>query len=244
MRFLMRMTEAGDGLLLVRRYDAQAEPVETCRVYDAHGETVPAELVPFAHSIAGNAVSMQEPCVINDLSAPAAGSVELQPFERGRRNLLALPLLVGPGVQAVIELFDAPAGRFRPEDLQRVRAAADIGTELLRQAIGHRQAQRLLLDAVEAALGASAAMDHSLHAGGIERLEEPPPPQVLDQLLRRAGESGRRPGRRGQPAAGRSDPRARFAARRAGAGALHHAGGKPARPARPRDRHVPVIVYV
>jgi hypothetical protein len=111
--------------------------------------------------------------------------VELQPFERGRRNLLAVPLIVGPGVQAVIELFDAAAGRFRPEDLQLVRAAADVGTELLRQAIGHRQAQQLLLDAVETALGASDAMDHSLAGGGIERMEEPPPPQVLDQL--RAG---------------------------------------------------------
>lgn len=182
-RFLIRTTEAGDGLLLVRRHDADRDPAETCRAYDARGDTVPCELVPFARSIAGSAVSMQEPCVINDLSTPAGGSVELQPFERGRRNLLAVPLVVGPGVQAVIELFDQASGRFRPEDLQLVRAAAGVGTELLRQAIGHRQAQQLLLDAVEAALGASDAMDHSLQ--GTEGLEQPPPAQVLDQL--RAG---------------------------------------------------------
>src|SRR5947209_1292582 len=184
-RFLIRTTQAGDGLLLVRRYDGGPDPVETCRVYDARGETVPAELVPFARSIAGSAVAMQEPCVINDLATANAGSVELQPFERGRRSLLAVPLIVGPGVQAVIELFDPASGRFRPEDQQLVRAAAEVGTELLRQAIGHRQAQQLLLDAVETALGASDAMDHSLAGGGSERLQQPPPEQVLDRL--RAG---------------------------------------------------------
>jgi ActR/RegA family two-component response regulator len=185
-RFLIGTTQAADGILLVRRYDPSASAQETCRVYDARGETLPAALVPFARSIAGTAVSMQEPCVMNDLTASAA--VELQPFERGRRSLLAVPLLVAPGVQAVIELFDDTAGKFRPEDLQLVRAAAEVGTELLRQALGQRQTQQMLVDAVEAALTASAAMDQSLHDGHAERLEQPPPPQVLDQL--RAGLSG------------------------------------------------------
>jgi two-component system, NtrC family, nitrogen regulation response regulator NtrX len=186
-RFLIRTTEASDGVLLVRRFDAAANPVEVCRVYDGRGEVLPAQLVPFARSIAGTAITMQEPCVMNELGSSGA-SVELQPFEVGRRNLLAVPLIVGPGVQAVIELFDQRTGRFRPEDLQLVRAAAEIGTELLRQALGHRQAQQLLLDAVEAALGASDQMDHSLQGGAGERLEQPPPEQVLDQL--RAGLSG------------------------------------------------------
>jgi two-component system, NtrC family, nitrogen regulation response regulator NtrX len=186
-RFLIRTTEAADGLLLVRRYDAGREPAETCRVYDARGEVVAAELVPFARSVAGSACSMQEPCVMNDLDAAAV--VELQPFERGRRSLLAVPLLVGPGVQAVIELFDQAAGTFRPEDLQLVRAAAEIGTELLRQALGHRQAQQMLLGAVEAALGVTARIDQSLHDSDDKRLEEPPPEEVLDQL--RAGLTGR-----------------------------------------------------
>jgi ActR/RegA family two-component response regulator len=189
-RFLVGTTQAETGLLLVRRYDAASEPLETCRVYDARGEVVPAQLVPFARSIAGTAVSMQEPCVMNDLSAGATASVELQPFEHGRRNLLAVPLIVGPGVQAVIELFDQQAGKFRPEHLQLVRAAAEIGTELLRQALGHRQAQQLLLDAVEAALGATSDMDLSLHEGERDRLERPPPAQVLDQLRTGLSEAG------------------------------------------------------
>jgi two-component system nitrogen regulation response regulator NtrX len=144
--------------------------------------------VPFARSIAGSAVSMQEPCVMNDLAVTGVAAVELQPFERGKRNLLAVPLLVGSGVQAVIELFNQAAGKFRPEDLQLVRAAAEIGTELLRQALGHRQAQQMLLDAVDAALRATDEMDQSLHDAG-PVVPRPAPEQVLDQL--RAGLSSR-----------------------------------------------------
>jgi DNA-binding NarL/FixJ family response regulator len=183
LRFLIRITKAADGLLLVRRYDGGDQPAETCRVYDARGEVLTVDLVPFARSVAGSAISMQEPCIMNDLAT--AASVELQPFERGRRNLLAVPLLVAPGVQAVIELFDQTVGKFRPEDVHDVRAAAEVGTELLRQALGHRQAQQMLLNAVEAALGATDQMDQSLHDAGEQPREAPPPEQVLDQL--RAG---------------------------------------------------------
>ena len=129
---------------------------------------------------------------MNDLAT--AASVELQPFERGRRNLLAVPLLVAPGVQAVIELFDKTAGTFRPEDLQDVRAAAEVGTELLRQALGHRQAQQMLLNAVEAALGATDKMDQSLHDAGVQPREAPPPEQVLDQLRAGLSDLGHKPG--------------------------------------------------
>jgi two-component system, NtrC family, nitrogen regulation response regulator NtrX len=186
-RFLISTTQAADGVLLVRRHDPGQQPPETCRAYDVDGKLLNVELVPFARSIAGTAISMQEPCIMNDLVASDA-AVELQPFERGRRSLLAVPLPIGPGVQAVIELFDQAAGTFRPADLQLVRAAAEVGTELLRQALSHRQAQQMLLDAVEAALGASEGITRSLDGSSAERLEQPPPAQVLDQL--RAGLSG------------------------------------------------------
>jgi DNA-binding NarL/FixJ family response regulator len=184
-RFLVGTTRAADGVLLVRRHDPEREPAEMCRVYDSGGEVLSADLVPFARSVAGTAVSMQEPCVMNDLASAASAAVELQPFERGRRSLLAVPLLIGPGVQAVIELFDAAGGKFRQEDQQLVRAAAEVGTELLRQALGHRQVQQLLLGAVQAALGASDEITQSLGGTQAERLERPPPAEVLDQL--RAG---------------------------------------------------------
>ena len=37
-RFLMQVTHAADGLLLVRHYDADRQPAEICRVYDADGQ--------------------------------------------------------------------------------------------------------------------------------------------------------------------------------------------------------------
>ncbi len=174
-RFLMQVTQARDGLLLVRHYDADRTPAEYARVYDAAGRVLSAELVPFARSIAGSAVSHGQPCVMNDLAALPAGSVELQSFEQAHRSLLAVPMMVAAGTHVVLELFDKPAG-FSVDDRHAASSAADLGAELLRQALGQRQAHQLLFDAVAAALKASDRM----LAG---KLEDAPP--VLDQL--RAG---------------------------------------------------------
>jgi ActR/RegA family two-component response regulator len=105
--FLLHTTGAQEGVLLVRSYDPDRQPAETCRVYDAAGHPLAVELVPFARSVAGTVVSLQEPYAMNRLDqASAAGSVELQPFERGHRSLLAAPMAVAPGIQVVLELFD------------------------------------------------------------------------------------------------------------------------------------------
>jgi ActR/RegA family two-component response regulator len=180
-RFLLRTTGARDGVLLVRSYDPAREPPESCRVHDASGAPVEADLVPFARSVAGTVVSLQEPYAINRLEEGTA-SLELQPFERGRRSLLAAPMNVGPGVQVVMELFDkqGPGTSFTDDDRRLVGAAADFGAEMLRQALAQRQTQQVLFDAVEAALGASESVARSL--GGARRPEEPPPPAVLDRL--------------------------------------------------------------
>lgn len=177
-RFLIRATGAHTGLLLVRHYDAAREPAEVCRAYDAAGQALPEPPVPFARSVAGSAVSLGQSCVMNDLAQTGA-ALELQPFERGRRRLLAVPLAVAPGTQVVIELFDKEDPGFTPHDQHFAQAAAELGTELLRQALGQRQTHQLLLDAVAAALGASDQVAQSL------RPEQPPPAQVLEQL--RAG---------------------------------------------------------
>jgi ActR/RegA family two-component response regulator len=225
-RFLLRTTGARDGVLLARSYDANRQPAEVCRAYDASGNPLDVALVPFARSIAGTAVSLQEPCAMNDLDqAAAAGTVELQPFERGRCSLLAAPLPVATGTQVILELFDKQerdqglgitgqgsgvrgqksevtdqgaaaeegvskdaAGRprrflpFTEEDHRLVRAAADFGTEMLRQALAERQTNRVLLDAVAAALGAGDSVAESLRGSPAERREQPPPAAVLDQL--------------------------------------------------------------
>jgi ActR/RegA family two-component response regulator len=182
-RFLLRGTGARDGVLLVRSYDPARQPAETCRVYDASGAEVAVDLVPFARSVAGTVVSLQEPYAMNRLGE-AAGTLELQPFERGRRSLLAAPMAVAPGVQVVLELFDkegADGTAFTEDDRRLVAAAADFGVEMLRQALAERQTHRVLFDAVEAALGASESVAASLR-GRAPRPEEPPPAAVLDRL--------------------------------------------------------------
>jgi ActR/RegA family two-component response regulator len=187
-RFLQRTTGARDGVLLVRSYDAERQPAELCRVYDTAGVPVAGELAPFARSIAGSVVSLQEPSSMERPDQTAAsGALEMQPFERGRLSLLAAPLSVTPGMQVVLELFDkvGPAGQpthFSDADRQLVRAAADFGTEMLRQALSERQTQRMLFDAVAAALGAGDAVARSLQGSPPPRPEDPPPDAVLNQL--------------------------------------------------------------
>jgi DNA-binding response OmpR family regulator len=183
-RFLLRTTGADAGVLLVRSYDPDRQPAEVCRVYDENGRPLAVDLVPFARSVAGSVVSMQEPSAMTRPDqAAAAGGVELQPFERGRQSLLAAPLPVAPGIQVVLELFDkrGTAG-FGPEDQRLVAAAADFGTEMLRQALAERQTQRVLFDAVAAALGTGDSIRATLGGTPEERREEAPPPAVMDRL--------------------------------------------------------------
>jgi DNA-binding response OmpR family regulator len=179
-RFLMQVTQARDGLLLVRHYDAERTPAEMVRVYRADGNTLATEPIPFARSAAGSAVSRGQPCVMSDLQQLTPGAMELQPFERGHRNLLAVPMTISGGTHVIVELFDKTGG-FTADDQHVARSAADLGTELLRQALGQRRTHQLLFDAVAAALKASEQMTASLQGAP----SVAPPAQVLDQL--RAG---------------------------------------------------------
>jgi two-component system nitrogen regulation response regulator NtrX len=183
-RFLQQVTHAADAVLLVRHYQPGRQPEEQCLVYDNSGRRLDVELVPFRRSLAGSVVSFQEPCIMNDLERMAASTFDLQPFERGRRAVLALPLPVAPNIQVVIELFDkqnAGGSGFSAEDQRLLQTAAVFGTDLLRQALAHRQTHQMLLEAVVAALGASEGVTQSL-TGAAAALEQPPPPAVLDQM--------------------------------------------------------------
>src|SRR5579875_164389 len=189
--FLLRTTGARDGVLLVHSYDAQRQPAEIFQAYDTNGQRLNVPLVPFARSLAGSAASLQKPSLMERLDEAAnAGNLELQPFERGRRSLLAAPLNIAPGLQAVLELFDKqlnPQGlasdesSFTEADRQLAAAVADFGTEMLRQALAERQMHRILFDALEAALSASDSMAQSLD-GTASRPEDPPPAAVLQRL--------------------------------------------------------------
>jgi len=193
--FLLQITKARFGVLLARSYDADREPAEISRAYDSNGQLLSADLAPFARSIAGAALSRQEPSVMNLESLPADSSVELQAFERGRRSLLAVPMTVSPGNHIVLELLDkSPDGSvFTGEDQRLATAAANLGSEMLRQAMGERQMHRVLFDAVEAALGASDSLVGSLSGASAALQEQPPPRAVLDSLKEGLSTAGNSP---------------------------------------------------
>jgi ActR/RegA family two-component response regulator len=187
--FLLQTTGARAGVLLVHSYDPERQPAEVCRVYDAEGKPLAMDLVPFAHSVAGTVVSLQEPYAMSRLDqASATEAVELQPFERDHQTLLAAPMAVAPGIQVVLELFDkqasatAGAAAFTAEDQRLIAAAADFGAEMLRQALAERQMHQVLFDAVDAALGASDSVADSLRRSSAQRSDEPPPAAVLDRI--------------------------------------------------------------
>jgi ActR/RegA family two-component response regulator len=192
-RFLVRLTGARDGVLLVRSQDSARESAGAYRAYDAAGAPLNVELVSFARSLAGTVSSMQQPCMMRRLDELAhEPATELQPFEHGRQSLLAVPLPVAPGIQVVLELFDKQNddgtladGGFTEADQRLVGAAADFGVELLRQALAEARGQRVLVDAVAAALRASETVTESLRGTPAERREQPPPAAVLASL--RAG---------------------------------------------------------
>ncbi len=172
LRFTGRFAGAADGALVVRV--PHPDGGETVVAYGAGGVTLPADGVPFSRSLAATAVSLQEPCVIASMDPDVLGPVELFPFEQGRQCVLAAPLPVGAGAQVVLELFDKPDG-FTPADRQLVAAAADVGGELIRQAVAERQTNRLLFDAVDAALKASDRVAAALADPPTDVVDDPHP---------------------------------------------------------------------
>jgi ActR/RegA family two-component response regulator len=72
--FLLHTTGARHGVLVVHSYDAERKPAEILKAYDAAGEPLALELVPFARSVAGTVVGLQEPYAINRLDQAAAAT--------------------------------------------------------------------------------------------------------------------------------------------------------------------------
>jgi ActR/RegA family two-component response regulator len=180
-RFLIRSTGSADGVLLGRH--VTPDGAERFLAFDPDGSPLPAPAVPFNRSLAATVLSMNEPCVMSGSELNSLGPVELQPFEKNRQNVLAAPIPVAPGTHVVVELFNKPGG-FTAEDRKLAAASADFGGELLRQALAERQTQRVLIDAVEAALKASEAVT-TPPPGRRPDIEAPLPPTVMDRL--RAG---------------------------------------------------------
>ena len=176
-RFAAQLTQARAGALLVRHYDETRQPNEWRKAYDVEGAESATGDVSFAHSLAGAAVSRREACVMRLAGAVPEG-IRLMPFEEGHVEFLLAPMVIGPGVQAVLELFDKPGG-FTREDQTLAQSAAELGAELVRHAIGQRTQQQLLFEALSGALGASDQISRTLVS---PRPDEPPPAQVMDRL--------------------------------------------------------------
>jgi two-component system nitrogen regulation response regulator NtrX len=197
----METTAAKDGALLIRSFDSQREPQEIFQVYDAHGTALSGSWVPFARSVAGTVSSLQEPYTINRLDETARqGNLELQPFEKGRHSLLAAPLSIGPGMQGVLELFDKQvlksdvrSSEFTESDKRLAAVAAPLGAAMLRQAVSERQTNKVLFDAIDAALKASDSLTASLKGSPGQRLQEPPPDNVLEQIREGLADTGSQP---------------------------------------------------
>jgi ActR/RegA family two-component response regulator len=180
-RFLMRSTGSTGGVLLGRHI--ASDGVERFLAFGPDGKPLPAPTVPFNRSLAATVLSMNEPCAMTATELNSLGPIELQPFEQNRQNVLAAPVPVAPGTHVVLELFDKPGG-FTSDDRKLVAAAAEFSSELLRQAMSERQSQRLLIDAVEAALQASEQVTAALPSAA-EPPDAPLPDVVMDRL--RAG---------------------------------------------------------
>ncbi len=191
LRLLLHSTRARDGILLVHHHEAGSDPTQICRAYNAQGRLLSEPLAPFSSSLAGLVASLGEPRSLNNLERDGA-TLTLQPFERGRQSVLAAPFPAESGVQVILELFEktnadgTPDGNgFTSADRQLLAVASELGSLVLGQALVERASQRVLFDALEAALAASDSLHTTLQGSSAPPPEEPVTPQVLDQL--RAG---------------------------------------------------------
>jgi DNA-binding NarL/FixJ family response regulator len=177
LRFVIRGTRAADGALIVRH--TSPDGAESTTAYGADGAALPAPNVPFGRSLAASVISFQEPVALNDFDPKSLGPVELLPFEANRSCILAAPLPVGSETVVVVELFDKAAPGFTDDDRRLLASAAEVGADLLRQAVAERQTHKLLFDAVEAALQATA---HLSEAPAPVTSADAPPPAVIQRL--------------------------------------------------------------
>lgn len=176
LRFVIRGTKAADGALIVRH--TTPDGTESTAAYDSNGDALPVPGGPFGRSLAASVISFQEPVALNDFDPRALGPVELLPFEANRSCVLAAPLRVGSDTVVVIELFDKATPGFAEDDKRLLASAAEVGADLLRQAIAERHTHKLLFDAVEAALSATALLSEALPANA----ESAPPHAVMEKL--------------------------------------------------------------
>ena len=111
-RFVRNATTSAAGVLVVRGYDANRRPAEVYRAYDDEGDLIGSELAPFARSVAGSVVSMQQPCVMERLEQSAASGA-VTTLVSGLNNPL------GVAVDGVGNVYIADSGNNAVKELPR-----------------------------------------------------------------------------------------------------------------------------
>lgn len=175
LRFAARSVGAADGAMIIRQTNADGS--DALSVLGGGGMRLPTDGVDFSRSLAASVLSRQEASLVTEADLTVSGMFELFPFEAGRKQILAAPLPAGAEAAVVLELFDKPEG-FTEEDRRLVAAAAEVGGDLIRQAIAERGSHQLLFNAVEAALHASAGVEQAINA----EPESAPPAAVMASL--------------------------------------------------------------
>jgi DNA-binding NarL/FixJ family response regulator len=223
--FLIHQTSARDGVLLLRNIQADGAPQDG-RVYDRAGRALDVVPIAFNRSIAAGAVSLGRPAAMANLRTDAIG-VELQPFERDRRSILAVPVSAGPQTQVVVELFDKldargaiDASGFSSSDEHSAAQAIPLAAGLLGQAVAEKQTRDLLVEAVSAALDEAERLGRSLGPAESGTASEDPPQLVLDEVRRSLEQAGEDP--LSTPAVIQLLEAVRALARRHGPAAIEH----------------------
>ena len=118
--------------------------------------------------------------MLNDFDPKRSAPVELLPFEANRLVHPGGPAAASAsGTVVVLELFDKAAPGFTDDDRRLVAAAAEVGAELLRQALAERQTHRA---AVRRGGGRAQGDRRSLTRALAHRVGQPPPAAVMERL--------------------------------------------------------------
>src|SRR5436190_23712304 len=70
-QFFIRMTQASDGILVIRAQESTRADGEELKVYDSAGNPLDVATIPFSRSLAGTASSMAQPCAMSELGRRA-----------------------------------------------------------------------------------------------------------------------------------------------------------------------------
>jgi two-component system, NtrC family, nitrogen regulation response regulator NtrX len=138
---------------------------ETLQAFDATGTPLAVPTAPFGRTLAANVISSGHLQQLANFTNDRV--LKLFAFETQHAYLVAVPRAMGEGTHGVLEVFGD--GPFDERQRAVAEVAADLGAELLRNAMAQGQSHRLLNDALAGALAAGDAVS--------QVLSDPPAPQ-------------------------------------------------------------------